>query len=101
MSDRGIKKWAPFSALPEQNIYLKTVKENRYKEEEIILSEDQIEEINYILTNYTNKVVTITYFDNKIKQVSGIINKINANEDYLLIEKKKLKISSIKKIMEN
>ena len=96
MSDRGMKKWAPFSSLPEQSLYTKKVKKEVIQEP--IICDDLIYEIEYLLNNYNGEMLNIIYFDKEIKQIRGHIKKIDTFNNTILIENKIIKISSIKKI---
>lgn len=87
-SQRGMKKYEPFDALEGFNeMILEAMKESTYVEKPL-LSEEQIEEINYKLTSYNRDNVKVKYYSlGEIKEVEGIINSI----DYL---NKKLKIKN-------
>ena len=52
MSERGMKKWAPYKSLNEQDKYLKKVSDNNKKISKPQISSDEAEEINEILVNY-------------------------------------------------
>ena len=58
MSDRGMKKWAPYKSLVEQEKYLKKAHDDNEKIERPILSSDEMEEINEKLVNYSNEEET-------------------------------------------
>ena len=71
MSDRGMKKWAPYKSLPEQEKYLKKLKEEQEKPVRPVMSSDEMEEINEILVNYAGEEVLITYWRNEKINSSG------------------------------
>jgi hypothetical protein len=98
MSERGMKKWAPFSALPEQNAFIKRAKELHQQEIEPTLSEDQIAEIEFILNNYENECVEITYFNKKTLHIYGYITKIDPINGVIKINNTSIKIAAIKSI---
>lgn len=98
MSERGMKKWAPFSALPEQNAFIKRAKELHQQEIEPTLSEDQIAEIEFILNNYENECVEITYFNKKTLHIYGYIKKIDPINGVIKINNTSIKITAIKNI---
>ena len=52
MSDRGMKKWAPYKSLIEQDVYLNKMKKEKEKISKPIISSEEAENINEILTNY-------------------------------------------------
>lgn len=74
MSDRGMKKWAPYKALVEQTPSLENTYETHKKLEKPSISSDQAEEINEVLVNYHNQDVKIRYF--KKGQIFEIVSKI-------------------------
>ena len=90
MSDRGMKKWAPYKSLVEQEKYLKKAHNDNEKIERPILSSDEMEEINGKLVNYSNEEVIITYWrDNKINSVTTLIKKIDANNKKIILPDRK------------
>ena len=74
MSDRGMKKWAPFSSLIEQSTCLEEMRYQKNKIEKPLISIEKAREINEILTNYHGQELLITYqssvFQIWIKRVS-------------------------------
>ena len=97
MSDRGIKKWAPYKTLSEQDFTLKAHKEKEEKIEKPTISADFAEEINEILVNYHGENLLIKYYKNgKILEIEGIIKKVDSFEKKLvLFSKKAIMISDI------
>ena len=95
MKDRGMKKWIPFNALVEQKCEInKSIK--RLDNAEIILSEDQEFDINRALKESFNKKVKIGYIlNNKITIVTGILKKFDIINDFIYIDKKKIKLKTI------
>lgn len=90
MSDRGMKKWAPYKSLVEQEKYLKKAHDDNEKIERPILSSDEMEEINEKLVNYSNEEVIITYWrDNKINNVTTLIKKIDADNKKIILPDRK------------
>lgn len=97
MSDRGIKKWAPYKSLVEHGDALRDLDRNRDVKERPILSVDQEEEINDILVNYHGQEVKITYWrNNKIYEICGVIERIDvANRCLILPERKRILLSEL------
>lgn len=82
---RKMIKWAPFASLKEQAIVLNKTKEEMKKIDKPELSEDQINEINLILTNYKGETLNITYYrDGYLLNISSIIKKIDVNNKKLV-----------------
>ena len=97
MSDRGMKKWAPFSSLIEQATCLEEMKYQRNKIEKPLLTEDQIEKINYILQSYQKgQVVKIKFFhDGYLYVVNTTIKKIDLDNRLLILENGKLSFANL------
>ena len=51
MSERGMKKWAPYKSLNEQEDYLKKLHKKQEKVERPSISSDEADNINEILVN--------------------------------------------------
>ena len=64
MNDRGMKKWAPYKSLNEQETFLNQMREKRSRIEKPIISQDLAEQINYLLLNHNNKELLFTYGGN-------------------------------------
>ena len=64
MNDRGMKKWAPYKSLNEQETFLNQMREKRSRIEKPIISQDLAEQINYILLNHNNKELIFTFYKN-------------------------------------
>lgn len=90
MSERGMKKWAPYKSLIEQEKYLKKAHQENDKVERPIISSDEAESINEILVNYHGEELEISYWKNeKIVKISTILVKIDpVNKKIVLPERK-------------
>ena len=78
MSERGMKKWAPYKSLNEQEDYLKKLHKKQEKVERPSISSDEADNINEILVNYHGEELLIEYWRNdKINTVSSILSKID------------------------
>lgn len=97
MSDRGIKKWAPYKTLETQDFELKTHKEKEEKIEKPTISAEFAEEINEILVNYSGETLKIKYFKNgKILEVIEKVKRIDPIEKKLvLFSKRSIMITDI------
>ena len=86
MSDRGIKKWAPYKTLEEQDFTLSKHKEKEEKIEKPTISAEFAEEINEILVNYSGETLRIKYFKNgKILEVVSKLKRIDPVEKKLVL----------------
>ena len=86
MSERGMKKWAPYKSLIEQEKYLKKAHQNNEKIVRPQISSDEAEIINNILVNYHGEELLITYWRNeKINTVSTILVKIDPENKKIVL----------------
>ena len=90
MSERGMKKWAPYKSLNEQEGYLKKLHQKQEKIERPRISSDEAENINEILVNYHSEELIISYWrNNQVNTITSIINKIDpVNKKIVLPERK-------------
>ena len=81
MSDRGIKKWAPYKTLQEQWSTLDDIHESEQLVEKPKLSSEQAEEINDKLVNYDGEELEFYYYKKgRILKEKSTIKKIDAFE---------------------
>lgn len=91
MSDRGIKKWAPYKSLKEQWTTLDNVHQEEQKVEKPTISEEEAEKINEILVNYHGQELTIQYFrKGEILSDTTSIKRIDTFEKKLYLTNKKV-----------
>ena len=96
MSDRGMKKWAPFSSLIEQSICLEEMKFAKNKVEKPKISNEIAEKINSILVSYNGQEVTITYYyDGYIYKLKTVIKSINTYNKKLNLPSGNIPLSEI------
>ena len=97
MSDRGMKKWAPFSSLIEQATCLEAMKYQRNKIPKPKLTIDQIEKINYALQTYEpgQKVRIKFYNDGYLYESTVEIKRIDLENRILILDKGKLKLENL------
>ena len=90
MSERGMKKWAPYKSLNEQENYLNKLHKDNEKVEKPRISSDAAEEINEILVNYHGEELLITFFrNNRVQNVSTVIKKIDAENKKIVLPDRK------------
>ena len=97
MSDRGMKKWAPYSSLIEQATCLEEMKYQRNKIPRPILTEDQKDKINYVLQTYKHgQIVNIKFYnDGYIYVIETAIKRIDLENRKLILENGKLDFINI------
>ena len=100
MSDRGMKKWAPYKSLNEQEDYLKKLHNKQEKVERPSISSDESDNINEILVNYHGEELLIEYWRNeKINTVSSTLSKIDpVNKKIVLPLRKTIYFSELIRI---
>ena len=90
MSERGMKKWAPYKSLIEQEKYLKKASQKNEKIERPQISSDEAENINEILVNYHGEELEITYWRNeKINTISSILVKIDPENKKIVLPERR------------
>ena len=90
MSERGMKKWAPYKSLNEQENYLNKLHKDNEKVEKPRISSDAAEEINEILVNYHGEELLITFFrNNRVQTISTVIKKIDAENKKIVLPDRK------------
>ena len=90
MSERGMKKWAPYKSLNEQENYLNKLHKNNEKVEKPKISSDEAEEINEILVNYHGEELLITFYRNeKILSITSTIKKIDPENKKIVLPDRK------------
>ncbi len=96
MSDRGMKKWAPFASLIEQSEFLEAMYYEKNKKDKPKISSERAEEINRILTNYHGEVVIIQYFyDGYVYKIETILKRIDVLNRKLILEDGSIPFSAL------
>ena len=86
MSESGMKKWAPYKSLIEQEKYLKKASNENKKQVKPQISSDEAENINEILVNYHGEEVLVSYWRNeKINTMSTVLVKIDAENKKIVL----------------
>lgn len=97
MSDRGIKKWAPFKALTGQFDMIDEIIKNKNKVKKPILSQDKQEELDYFISNLqVNDEIKVTYYDDgEIKEEVLVIKRIDYTSKIITFEEFSIKAENI------
>jgi hypothetical protein len=96
MSDRGMKKWAPYASLIEQKGTISKMKNHREKVKKPQLSQEMANEINECLLRAKDQNVVIDYFFEGSKhRLAGLVTKMNYEQKWLMIEEFKLAFALI------
>lgn len=87
MSDRGMKKWAPYKSLIEQEIFINKMRVNKSKIEKPILCDEEMDKINYYLTEKRNKTLIFSiYEDGYIYEIETKIKTIDQYSKSIVFE---------------
>lgn len=96
MSERGMKKWAPFSSLIEQSTCLEKMRYERNKIDKPSISNDRANKINEILRNYHGQEIKIKYYyDGYLFEIKTTIIKIESTQRALVTSKGIIPLSNI------
>lgn len=96
MSDRGMKKWLPFSSLVEQASYLDKMLYEKYKVEKPRISVEQARKIDRILKEYDGSILNMKiYVDGYLYTYEGIIEKIDVSKKLIFLKDIYLPIKNI------
>ena len=97
MSDRGIKKWAPYKSLVKQQGTLERVSQKKQVQEKPLISNEEAEEINNILTNYHGETLIVKYYRNqRLYEEEIIIKTIDVYEKKLVLQdRRRIKLNEI------
>lgn len=86
MSDRGMKKWAPYKTLEDQWSTLDNLYKSEEKVEKPLISNEVAEEINNKLVNYQGQEYEFYYYKSgRILKEKSTIKKIDAFNRNLLL----------------
>ena len=87
MSDRGMKKWAPYKTLQEQWSTLDNLYNSEEKVEKPKISNEEAEEINDKLVNYHGQELTFYYYKNgRILKEKSTIKKIDTFNRKIILD---------------
>ena len=97
MSDRGMKKWAPYKTLEDQWSTLDRLYKSEEKVEKPLISNEVAEEINEKLVNYQGQELEFYYYKNgRILKEKSTIKKIDAfNKKLILYNKVTININDL------
>lgn len=90
MSDRGMKKWAPYKSLIEHDPAIDKMKSEKKKIDRPVISNEVAEEINDILQNYSGEILLISIYKNgEVIQKETTIKRIDIYERKLILPDRK------------
>jgi hypothetical protein len=99
MSDRGMKKWAPYASLIEQKGTMQRMKQQRGKAAKPLLSNEAAEELNRNLLESIGKDVIIDYFEKgERKTIKTVVIRLNLDEKMVKTQDGNLPFSSLLKV---
>lgn len=96
MSDRGMKKWAPYSSLIEQSSVLEQMFYEKNKVSKPSISNERAEKINRIFMNYRGQELDIKYFyDGYVYILKTRLKRIDATNKKIILEEGSIPFSEI------
>src|SRR5574344_2648697 len=97
INERRMKKYAPYQSLVDHTPAVELMKREKLKCEKPIISQEQAESIDYILTNYEEGTsILFTYYENGfIKKMVQQITKIDLNKRMIFGSEKNFKFNQI------
>lgn len=99
MSDRGMKKWAPYRSLPEKDIADIKMKKNKNKISKPLISNEEAEEINQLLSNHEDELVFTIFKDGSLIDIVGEIKKVDEiNREIILKNRNKIYLRDIVRV---
>lgn len=96
MANRGMKRWLPFSALIEQQVYLDKMIYEKYKVEKPRVSTEQARKIDRILKEYDGSSLNMKIFvDGYLYEYEGVIKRLDLNKKRIVLETITIPIKNI------
>lgn len=96
MSDRGMKKWAPYSSLIEQSSVLERMFYEKNKTSKPSISSERAEKINHIFMNYQGQELDIKYFyDGYVYVLKTRLKRIDITNKKVILEEGSIPFSEI------
>ena len=87
MSDRGMKKWVPYKSLIDQEVFINKMRVNKSKIEKPILFEEEMEKINYYLTQKRCETLIFSFYeDGFIYKIETKIKTIDLSTKTIVFE---------------
>ena len=97
--DRGMVRYAPYQSLVEQSSALARMREERSRVERKILSPDEAEAINEILTHYEGEEVRLSYWKmGRIFFEEGIMDQIDVFARVIYINGLRVSLASLQSL---
>ena len=87
MSNRGMKKWAPYASLVEQSTVLEKMFYEKGKKDKPSISSERAAKINQILSEYHGETLKISYYhDGYVYLLISIIKRVDPISRKLIFE---------------
>ena len=96
MSNRGMKKWAPYASLVEQSTILHEMFYEKGKKDKPSISSERAAKINQILSNYHGETLKISYYyDGYVYQLISPVKRVDIYNRKLIFEEGNIAFSDI------
>jgi hypothetical protein len=99
MSDRGMKKWAPYASLIEQKGTIRRMKHARSQSQKPLLSSDRAQELNEIILMSLGKNIIVQWYENgQINECTTLVTKLDLDQKIMKTTHRTIVLSSITNI---
>jgi hypothetical protein len=96
VSDRGMKKWAPYASLIEQKGTIHSMKKDRTKVKKPLLSQEQASSINDILLKSHGKTLMIRFYEQGfIYEDRFVVKKIDLDYKKLICDRQTINFNQL------
>jgi hypothetical protein len=96
MSDRGMKKWAPYASLIEQKGTIRRMKQSRNQSPKPLLSSDRAQELNEtILMSLGQSIIVQWYEDGQVNECTTVVTKLDLDQKIMKTTHRTIVLSSI------
>jgi hypothetical protein len=99
MSDRGMKKWAPYASLIEQKGTIRRMKHTRNQSSKPLLSSDRAQELNEMILMSIGKTIVVQWYeDGHINECTTVVTKLDLDQKIMKTTHRTIVLSSITNI---
>lgn len=97
MKDRGIKKWAPFKALKEQDKYLEEIKQKNRNEPKPEITDEEREKISHTMNQLQEgEHIRLRFYDGGyVREIDGTFDNIDEFNGFIQISGRKYHFKNI------
>jgi hypothetical protein len=99
MSDRGMKKWAPYASLIEQKGTIRRMKQSRSHTPKPLLSSDRAQELNEMILMSLGKTILVQWYEEgHINECTTVVTKLDLDQKIMKTTDRIIVLASITNI---